>query len=93
MLSYRRTHKKEHIPDELEQLEAIQLLSKYGRSQSNNPSPRISRSFDDNINNLKPIDLPLAPIRKVLAKIGGVPKHTYTPTIKEYDLRHQAKYN
>jgi hypothetical protein len=94
MLSYRRSLNKEHIPDELEQLEAIHLLSKYSRSQSNNPIPRTIRSFDERtVNNLKAIELPLVPIRKVLAKIGGVPKHSYIPTNKEYDSRHQAKYN
>jgi len=47
---------------------------------------------DRNTNNAKPLELPIVPIKKVLAKIGGIPKPTYTPTSQEYDLRHTAKY-
>jgi len=47
---------------------------------------------DRNNNNGKPLELPLVPIRKILAKIGGMPKPTYTPTSREYDVRHNSKY-
>lgn len=96
MQHYRQSRRKERIADESEQLEAVELLSKYSRSRSSNvsPSQRASMgSVDDRTgNNQKPLELPLVPIRKVLAKIGGIPKPTYVPTPEEYDSRHNAKY-
>lgn len=39
----------------------------------------------------KSFELPLIPVRKVLAKIGGLPKEQYSPTAEEYQRMHEAK--
>lgn len=72
--------KRQHVPDETEQLEALELLKKSARSRSMLSSPTNRSSMmmtvidESGQPTQKSFELPLIPVRKVLAKIGGLPK-------------------
>jgi hypothetical protein len=69
MTNRRRSFTKSVTPDIIDQMEGHELLKYLSGSRS----PTTSRSLDEKVN-AKLLELPIVPIKKVLTKIGGVPK-------------------